>query len=151
MTSYEQAIQQLSQVPLADFLAERKRLAAELRAHGDEAGAAQIAKRSKPVTSVWVVNQLYWHARDAFDEMFAAAARVRGGDLRATKPHNDAIALIQFMMRVAVEMRARVRGITHQDLDGAASADDDRPIGERMRADGHERHHIERGMHDRPP
>jgi hypothetical protein len=95
MASYEQALQRLYQVPVANFLAERKRLVAELRAQGDEAGAAQIAKRPKPVASVWVVNQLYWRARDAFDEMLAAASRVRAGDLRATKAHHDALAALR--------------------------------------------------------
>ena len=83
MTPYERALQRLSQVPIAEFLAERKRLAGEVRAGGDEDGSAQIAKRPKPVTSVWAVNQLYWQAREAFDEMLAAAARLRAGDLRA--------------------------------------------------------------------
>jgi hypothetical protein len=95
MTSYEHALQRLYQVPIADFLVERKRLAAELRAEGDEVGAAQIAKRPKPLTSVWAVNHLYWHARDAFDEMLATAARLRAGDVRAAKAHYDAIASLR--------------------------------------------------------
>lgn len=95
MTSYEHALQRLYQVPIADFLAERKRLAAELRAEGDEVGAAQIAKRPKPLTSVWAVNHLYWHARDGFDGMLATAARVRAGDVRAAKAHYDAIAALR--------------------------------------------------------
>ena len=74
MSDYELALQQLHQVPLASFVAERTRLAAALREKGDEAGAARIAKRPKPVTSVWAVNQLYWQARDAFDALLAAAA-----------------------------------------------------------------------------
>jgi len=53
------------QIP-AGFLAERKRLARELRAKGNGAAAAQIEQRRKPPASVWVVNQLYWHARDRF-------------------------------------------------------------------------------------
>jgi hypothetical protein len=95
MTSYEQALQQLHQVPIADFLAERKRLATQLRAQGDEGGAAEIAKRPKPLTSVWAVNQLYWHARAAFDDMLTAAERLRAGDLRAAKAHYDAIAALR--------------------------------------------------------
>ena len=92
MTAYEEAVQKLYQAPVADFLAERKRLAAELRVRGDDAGATQIAKRPKPITSVWAVNQLYWQARDAFDEMLEAASRLRQGDQRAAKAHRDAIA-----------------------------------------------------------
>jgi hypothetical protein len=92
MTVYDQALQQLYQAPVANFLNERKRLAAELRAQGDEAGAAQVAKRPKPVASVWAVNQLYWQEREAFDEMLAAAARLRQGDRGATKAYHNAIA-----------------------------------------------------------
>jgi hypothetical protein len=103
MAAYEQALQRLYQVSVANFLAERQRLAAELRAQGDEAGAAQIAKRPKPITSVWAVNQLYWHARDAFDEMLAAALRLREGDLRATKAHHEAIANLR--QRAAVMLK----------------------------------------------
>jgi hypothetical protein len=103
MASYEHALQRLSQVPIADFLAERKRLAAELRAQGDVVGAAQIAKRPKPLTSVWAVNQLYWHARAAFDDMLAVAARLRAGDLQAAKAHHDAIATLRKRAAILLE------------------------------------------------
>jgi len=92
MTPYEKSLQQLYQAPLATFLAERKRLADELRARGDATGAAQIAKRPKPVTSVWAVNQLYWRERQAFDEVLEAAALLRRGDNRAAKAYHGAIA-----------------------------------------------------------
>jgi len=92
MDAYEKALQQLSRVPLAEFLAERNRLARELRANGDAAGATQIEKRRKPPASVWVVNQLYWQARDAFDAMLAAAATLRRGDVSAGKAYREALA-----------------------------------------------------------
>lgn len=95
MASFEHALQRLYQAPLADFLAERKRLAAELRAAGDEAAGAQIAQRPKPVLSVWAVNQLYWQAREAFDAMLAAAARVRAGDHGAAAAHREATAALR--------------------------------------------------------
>lgn len=95
MASFERALQRLYQAPLAGFLAERKRLAAELRAAGDEAGSAQIGQRAKPVLSVWAVNQLYWREREAFDAMLAAAARVRGGDHSAAAAHREATAALR--------------------------------------------------------
>src|ERR1043166_3735041 len=95
MTAYEQALQRLHQAPLANFVAERKRLAAELRRKGDEAGAAQVLRRPKPLASVWAVNQLYWQAREALDEMLAAAAQLRRGDRGATKTYHDAIASLR--------------------------------------------------------
>jgi hypothetical protein len=114
MSDYELALQQLYRVPLASFVAERKRLAAALRAEGDEAGAARIAKHPKPLTSVWVVNQLYWHARDAFDALLAAAARLHGGDRGAVSAHRDALATLR---RIAADLlRAAGYAVTDQTL-----------------------------------
>jgi hypothetical protein len=95
MGAYEQAFQKLHQTRLDEFVAARKRLAAELRAKGDAAGAAELAKRRRPTASAWTVNQLYWRSRDAFDEMVAAAGRVRRGDLGATGAYREAIATLR--------------------------------------------------------
>jgi hypothetical protein len=145
MASYEDALQRLGQVPIADFLAERKRLAAELRAQGDDDGAVRIAKRPKPVMSVWAVNQLYWHARDAFDGMLAAAARLRAGDLAAAKAHREAITTLRkraemmltdaghaasdaTLRRIATTLAAiAAAGSFEPDPPGALAADRDPP------------------------
>jgi hypothetical protein len=95
MAAREQALQQLYQSTPKDFTVERKRLATELRARGDEAAAKDLAARRRPTTSAWAVNQLYWHARDAFDEMLAAAKKVRKGDLDATGDLRDANAALR--------------------------------------------------------
>ena len=42
---------------------------------------AKLRTLPRPSVSAWVTNQLYWHARDAFDEMLAAAKTLRKGDL----------------------------------------------------------------------
>jgi len=119
MADYADVLQQLYQAPLANFVAERTRLAAELRAHGDKAGATHIAKRPKPVTSVWVVNQLYWHARDTFDAMLAAASRVREGDRHAAKAYHDAIATLR--QRAAVMLRDAGYAVNEATLRRAAT------------------------------
>lgn len=95
MAAYEHAVQRLYQASLADFIAVRKRLAAELRAEGAEAEAVEIGKRLKPPTAVWAVNQLYWQARDLFDDMLTAAARLRAGDRGTAKAHRDAISALR--------------------------------------------------------
>jgi len=92
---YDAAVAQLYQAPHASFVEERKRLAAELKATGEKAGAAQLAKLGRPPISAWVVNQLWWHARDAFDALFASAARLRDGDLTANAAHRDALAKLR--------------------------------------------------------
>ena len=82
------AVAELYQVPLEQFVAERKRLA-------KESGDKSLLQRKKPSISAWVVNQLYWHARDAFDRMMETADQLRNGKLDADKPHRDAIAKLR--------------------------------------------------------
>jgi hypothetical protein len=92
MAAYEHALQKLYQAPLARFVAERKRLAAELHAAGDKVAGKELAKRRRPTTSAWTVNQLYRHAHDAFADLLGAAARMRKGDLGATGDYREALA-----------------------------------------------------------
>jgi hypothetical protein len=80
------AVTELYQAPLASFIAERKRLAAADKS---------LAKLPRPTISAWAVNQLWWHARDVFDELLASAEKLRKGDLRATAPHRDALAKLR--------------------------------------------------------
>jgi hypothetical protein len=95
VTSFAEAVEALYRAPLDAFVAERKRLAAELKANADKPGAARLIKLARPPISTWVVNQLWWQARDVFDELFASAARLRVGDLRATPAHREAIAALR--------------------------------------------------------
>ena len=95
MGSYEEAVRQLYQAPLAEFVAQRKRLATELRAQGDTTAASELGALRRPTTSAWTVNQLYCHARDAFDAMLDAAARVRKGDLGATPEYRETIVALR--------------------------------------------------------
>lgn len=92
---YEDAIETLFQVPHEQFVAERKRLAGELKTAGDKSGAARLAKLARPPISAWVVDQLWWRARDAFEALFATAEQLRRGDLGATAAHRDAIARLR--------------------------------------------------------
>src|SRR5262245_16113077 len=92
MADYRHALDALYTAPLGDFIAERKRLAAELRAAGEQDAANQLGRRRRPTTSAWTVNQLYRHARDAFDALLAAARGIRKGDLGETRPYRQALA-----------------------------------------------------------
>jgi chemotaxis protein histidine kinase CheA len=93
--SYDDAARALFQVPHGDFVAERKRLAADLKAAGDKLGASRISRLQRPPVTAWAVNQLYWHARDAVDTLFELAARLRNGDLSATTAHREALAKLR--------------------------------------------------------
>ena len=95
MSAYDRAVEELFRAPLDRFVAERKRLAAALKASGDAAGATDLAALRRPTTSAWTVNQLWWHARVAFDELLATAKRVRKGDRDAMPEYRDALAAVR--------------------------------------------------------
>jgi hypothetical protein len=90
--SYEQAVSELYRAPHESFVTERRRLIGELKADGDKSGAARLAKLGRPSISAWAVNQLWWHAREAFDELFDTAAQLRRGKLSASPAHRKVSA-----------------------------------------------------------
>jgi hypothetical protein len=90
-SNYEQAVAALYRAPHESFVTERRRLADELKAEGDKLGAARLSKMARPPISAWVVNQLWWHAREAFDELFETAAQLRAGKLSASPAHRSTI------------------------------------------------------------
>jgi hypothetical protein len=95
MDAYEETLQKLYQTPLEKFVAARKRLADERRAAGDAEAARRLAKLRRPTASAWAVNQLYRRARDAFDDMLAAAARLRRGEADAVGEYREAVGRLR--------------------------------------------------------
>jgi hypothetical protein len=93
--TYDDAVRELYQVPHATFVTERKRLAGEVKAAGDKAGATKLGKLPRPPISAWAVNQLWWQARDAFDKLLETAERLRDGDLGGTAAHREALAALR--------------------------------------------------------
>lgn len=94
-SAYDAALSELYQAPLPQFIAERKRLAGELKANGNAEEAKELGTKAKPPISAWVVNQLWWHARDAFDDLLTSAEKLRKGQLAASGEHRDAIAKLR--------------------------------------------------------
>ncbi|HMJ51175.1 MAG TPA: hypothetical protein VK540_03845 [Polyangiaceae bacterium] len=94
-TKYDDAVIALYRAPLDKFVAERKRLSSELKTGGDKAGATRLAGLGRPPISAWTVNQLWWDAREAFDELFAAGERLRAGDLAGRSAHREAMAKLR--------------------------------------------------------
>jgi len=85
----EDALDDLYGAPLEEFVAERKRLAGELKA--TDPGAAKLfVKLPRPSISAWATNQLWWRERDAFEELFETSDRLRAGDLEASGAHRKA-------------------------------------------------------------
>jgi hypothetical protein len=91
-TAYDQAAELLYQGPHESFVAKRQELAAELKRAGDKLSAARLAKLPRPSLSAWAVNQLWWHARSAFDDLFETAEQVRAGKAPASGAHRQAVS-----------------------------------------------------------
>ncbi len=143
--TYDEAVAELFRGPHATFVAERKRLAGELKAAGDKAGAATFAKLGRPPISAWAVNQLWWQARAEFDAFLETARRMREGDLSATPAHRESIQALRTragallteagnaaneatLRRVATTLSAiAAHGGFAPDLPGALSDDRDPP------------------------
>jgi hypothetical protein len=93
--SYDEAVASLHRGGFDEFVAERKRLAAELKAAGDKEGAARLTKHTRPTISAWAVNQLWWREREAMERLFSAARRLREGDNEQSREHRQALALLR--------------------------------------------------------
>jgi hypothetical protein len=142
---YEDAVESLFRAPHEQFVTERKRLAGELKAAGDKAGAGKLAKLARPPISAWIVDQLWWRARDAFEALFATAEQLRRGELGGAAAHRDAIAGLRAQAAQLLgeaghaANEATLRRVTQTlsalaaaggwapDLPGALSADRDPP------------------------
>lgn len=95
MSDYAEAVTALYRAPFGEFVSERKRLANELKAGGNKDGAARLSKLARPPVSAFAVNQLWWQERAGFEELLAAAARVKGGDREASRAHREALARLR--------------------------------------------------------
>jgi archaellum component FlaC len=74
-------VDELYQLPLAEFTGARNELAARLKQSGRANDATLVKALQKPPVSAWAVNQLYWNHRDEFDELLAAGKRVHKASL----------------------------------------------------------------------
>jgi hypothetical protein len=111
VSSADEKIDQLYQLPLGEFTAARNALAKTLAG----AEGARVKALTKPTVVPWTVNQLYWHARKTYDrladagrelrEAQIAALRGRASDVgRATEAHRTALAIA---VREALALAAR--------------------------------------------
>jgi len=104
------AVDDLFQLPLADFTAARNALVTKLKQSGDAEEGNRVKGIAKPPLSAWVVNQLYWRHRKAFDQALdtgerfrkAQAAQLDGksADLRATlEARREALSTLAVVAR----------------------------------------------------
>lgn len=84
-----------------EFVVRRNTLARDLARAGQKELSTRIRSLTRPSTSAWLVNQLYWHERAEYDALLAAGAAARdaqqsrlsgrGGDLVRALAERDAI------------------------------------------------------------
>jgi len=79
VASLDDAIDDLYRQPLAEFTGARNALAKTLSG----ADAARVKALTKPAVVAWAANQVYWHARPAFDAMMKSGERVRKAQIAA--------------------------------------------------------------------
>jgi hypothetical protein len=147
VTELEQAVDQLHAAPLEEFVAERKRLAKELREAGDRDAAAQLAKFPKPTPPAWALNNLAREQPETVSAWLDAVAGLREATENADKSSGDAVRAAIAAHRDATRtLLAAVRDKTRpngrelsepmldrvRDLLGAATADAE--LGELLRA-----------------
>lgn len=77
MAKINDDIDALFKVPLTEFIAVRKTLAARLKKNGYADEAQRVNALAKPSISAWTVNQLYWNHREEFDELISTGQRFR--------------------------------------------------------------------------
>jgi hypothetical protein len=102
-TTYDDAVEALYRGPLDAFVAERKRLAGELKAAGDKASAARLGNLGRPSISAWAVNQLWWNEREAFERLLATAERLRRGEHDAGADHQRALTALRTLATARLE------------------------------------------------
>jgi hypothetical protein len=73
----QEDVDELFKLPLNEFTDARNALARRLKQSGRANDANVVKTLAKPSVSAWTVNQLYWHHRDAFEELLAAGQRFR--------------------------------------------------------------------------
>jgi hypothetical protein len=79
VSTLDTKIDDLYRAPLNDFTGARNALAKTLS--GDE--AKRVRALAKPTLVPWAVNQVYWHARAAYDRLMKSGERVRKAQIAA--------------------------------------------------------------------
>jgi len=77
--NFDNDIDALYKLPLAEFTAARNTLVSQLKKGGRAREADLVKALAKPSISAWGVNQLYWKHRAECDRLIKAGQRFREG------------------------------------------------------------------------
>lgn len=137
----DEAIDELYGASPDDFVAERKRLARQLKDGGDAEAAAEVAKLKKPTVAAWALNQLARQNRRDVDLLLDAGHRLRqtqegvvgGGDRaafeQAQKTERDALGrLIRQASQLLGGASAQVLAQIGNTLRAAAVSEEGREL-----------------------
>jgi len=117
MTHEDDEIAALYRGPLAGFTAARNALAKQR----GPAGAA-VRTLEKPHAAAWAVNQLYWHRRQTYDAVIAAAASMRDAHARMLSGRQADVADAEASHRAAIKTAIAAIGVLAQAAGEALSA-----------------------------
>lgn len=127
-SALDERIDELYQLPLAEFTAARNALAKTLK--GPD--AQHIKRLTKPTLVPWTINQVYWTARSIYDCLLEAGARVRRAQIAALEKPGTTAARLQKSrgeVREAAEAHQRaVADAVHQAVRAAARIDAHPPV-----------------------
>lgn len=79
MPDLDRQIDELFQLPLAEFTSARNALAKTVRG----ADATRVRTLGKPTVVAWAINQTYWRARHTFERLMKAGERLRAAQIGA--------------------------------------------------------------------
>jgi hypothetical protein len=115
----EAEIDDLFRLPLAEFTAARNAVAAKLKKAGRPVEASEVKSLVKPPATAWAVNQLYWKNPKAFDQLIAAADRVRKAQTQQTK-NADLRELLNEKKRMVLDLMDRASALLTDAGHGAS-------------------------------
>jgi hypothetical protein len=131
----DHATDELYAADLADFVAERKRLAKELRDAGNAEDAQELAKLRKPTVAAWVLNQLARRNRREVDLLLHAGHRLREAQAGALRgKEKEAFDQARKTESDALRVLAREAGHLLASERGGASASVLNQVAESLRA-----------------
>jgi hypothetical protein len=120
--------------PFDGFIAARKALAAKLKREQGADDSAAVARLAKPSLPAWALNQVYWHARDAWTRLVSTGDRLRilqqrmltghqADPREATRERQDAIrAVVDRAMDILRDQGHSTTDATRQRIAVAADA-----------------------------
>ena len=119
MSGLDSKIDDLYRQPLAEFTAARNALAKTLK--GED--AKRVRALPKPTVVPWAVNQVYWHARPAFDRVVKSGERLRAAQIASLEGRRADVRAASDAHRQAVGEAVKEAERLSRDRESAPPAD----------------------------